>query len=238
VKIADQQNLPRERIVVSHQILDDVEWPGTTELAEEQAAHYELKFITSRHRNMRGENPSLLDYVERRGKWPSSTTRYCTSDFKRGPGRRVLTALSRERPGRILSVFGFRAEESPSRSKKEVLSLNAGASTKSDLRKVWDWLPIHHWKEREVWEDIRASKVPYHPAYDKGMPRLSCAFCIFAPKGALMISARENPELCDRYLALEEKIGHDFQHKKPLRLIKEALERGEEPPATNGAWNM
>ena len=146
---------------------------------------------------------------------------------------------------KILNVFGFRAEESPARAKRKVLTLNPKASTKerpngTRMREVWDWLPIHNWTEDEVWTSIRESGVPFHDAYNLGMPRLSCVFCIFAPKTALMIAGAHNPELLDEYVALEEEIGHDFQHKKPIADIKKALENGEQPDTDDltGCWNM
>ena len=233
---ADQQDYPRDRIVVSHQDLGRMEWPGTKELARLQADIYGLRFEVTRYRDKRGQEKTLLDYARERLKWPDSSNRWCTSEYKRGPGNRLLTALSRERPGAILQVFGIRAEESPARRKKLVFEQDKRAST--GIKPVFNWLPIHGWSLEQVWADIELSGVPYHYAYDLGMPRLSCCFCIFAPKGALMLAALHNPDLFEEYLELEAFMGHDFQHKKPLRLIKEALDRGEEPPMVTGNWNM
>jgi 3'-phosphoadenosine 5'-phosphosulfate sulfotransferase (PAPS reductase)/FAD synthetase len=110
VMACDAAGVPRDRIVVSHQCLGRVEWPGAIELVREQAEHYGLRVIVSKYRTKAGLEPDLLEYVRTRGKWPSSKNRYCTSEYKRGPGGRVLTALSREAPGPILNVYGFRAE--------------------------------------------------------------------------------------------------------------------------------
>lgn len=245
---ADKHGI-RDRIVVVHADLGRMEWAGVKELAQRQAEHYGLPFHVVKYQNREGQQKTLLDYVRKRGKWPSSTTRYCTSDFKRGPCRRVLTHLGREarkcKPtAKVLNVFGFRAEESPARAKRSVYALNESASGVIQERlggralEVWDWLPIHEWTESQVWDDIRASGVPYHRAYDLGMPRLSCCFCIFAPRAALMIAGQANPELLDEYVAVEKEIGHDFQHKKPIREIKEAIARGETAGAMDGNWNM
>jgi 3'-phosphoadenosine 5'-phosphosulfate sulfotransferase (PAPS reductase)/FAD synthetase len=235
-KLALAQDYPLDRIVVSHQDLGRMEWEGTKELAAAQAAHYNLAFEVSSYVDKVGEELSLLDYARRRKMWPSNQQRWCTSEMKRGPGNRVLTRLSRRRAGDILQVFGFRAEESPARRKRPVMQINPRAS--SLKRVVTDWLPIHTWTEAQVWADIRESGVASHPAYALGMPRLSCVFCIFAPEGALMISGKHNPQLLQEYITVEREIGHDFQNGKPLRLIAEALERGEQAPAISGAWNM
>jgi 3'-phosphoadenosine 5'-phosphosulfate sulfotransferase (PAPS reductase)/FAD synthetase len=105
------------RIVVVHADLGDAEWDGTRELAADHAAAYGLRFeVVAR------TGSGLIDRIEERGLFPSADNRWCTSDFKRGPVRRLLTALVRESeeaghrgPVRILNVMGLRAEESPAR---------------------------------------------------------------------------------------------------------------------------
>jgi len=236
VGVAEEQGFPLNRVVVSHQDLGRMEWAGTKELVFEQAAHYGLRVEVTQYRNKDGETPDLLDYVRKRGMWPSNSQRYCTSDFKRGPGGRVLTKLARESSGDILQVFGFRAQESPARSKKNPYTLNRRASTKS--REVWDWLPIHELTEEQVWKKIREEGVRHHPAYDLGMPRLSCVFCIFAPRDALLTAGIANPELLQEYVDLEEEIDHTFQNGKSLRDIQKAIEAGELPTGCSGEWNM
>jgi 3'-phosphoadenosine 5'-phosphosulfate sulfotransferase (PAPS reductase)/FAD synthetase len=236
VEEANRQGYPLSRIVVSHQCLGHVEWRGTLDLVKVQAEHYGLRLEVSKYRTKEGVQLGLLDYVRKRGKWPSSSARYCTSDFKRGPGGRVVTKLYREAAGDVLQVFGFRAQESPARAAKAVYARNERLSNQS--RDVIDWLPIHEWNEAQVWASIKESRVPYHGAYDLGMPRLSCVFCIFAPKAALMVAGRENPELLDEYVKVEEEIGHTFQNGRSLKEIQQAIAKGEEAGSLDGNWNM
>jgi 3'-phosphoadenosine 5'-phosphosulfate sulfotransferase (PAPS reductase)/FAD synthetase len=89
----------------------------------------------------------------------------------------------------------------------------------------------------EVWERIRRSGVPHHPAYDLGMPRLSCSFCIFAPPAALLLAGKHRPELLAEYVAIEEEIGHTFRHRLSLRVIQEELAAGA-PCGTVEDWAM
>lgn len=236
IQECDRQGVDRAKVVVSHQDLGQMEWDGTKDLVYQQAAHYGLRVEVSKYRNKEGKELSLLDYVRKRGKWPSNKQRYCTSDFKRAPGSRVITKLFRESPGDIINVFGFRAQESPARAKKKEWVKNPRLSIKG--RDVWDWLPIHEMKEDEVWRIIHESGVPFHPAYTKGMPRLSCRFCIFAPRAALIISGRENPELLREYVTVEKEIGHTFQNGQSLEEIQTAIAAGEQPSKISGAWNM
>lgn len=244
VKLADEQGYPRDQLVMAHADLGRVEWPGTKELVQEHADYYGLRLVVEKR-----PQGDLLEHVEKRGMWPSSTTRYCTSDHKRAQIQRAYTYLTREfreslgipkdRKLQVINCFGFRAQESPARAKREVWSTNKVATTKT-TRDVFDWLPIHDWSEEDVWARIRLSGTRAHWAYDRGMTRLSCRFCIFAPRSQLMLSAMqpENKELFEQYVQLEDKIEHTFKSKQSLREIKEAIEAGETPTKDDGSWNM
>jgi 3'-phosphoadenosine 5'-phosphosulfate sulfotransferase (PAPS reductase)/FAD synthetase len=228
VQMADAQGYDRSRIHVSHQDLGKSEWPGVTALVHEQAAMFGLPVHVTRRRTQEGKEETLLEYARRRGKWPSSAQRWCTSDFKRAPGARVLTGLARDHGAKkILQVFGFRAEESPSRSKRPVLGVNTTSTTQS--RTVIDYLPVHDWAVERVWSTIRSEGLPYHYAYDLGMPRLSCMFCIFAPREALAIAGRENPEALQEYVDAERAMGHTFKADLALADVQRQLQEGYEP---------
>ena len=197
-----------DRVTVLHNDLGEVEWPGTAELAREQAEHYGLRF-EMRHR-VQG---LLLDQIRQRGMWPSAKARYCTSDQKRGPARKLITELVAElglgRQARVLYCLGLRAQESSRRARKPVFAVDGSAS--SGVREVTTWHPILHWTEAEVWERIRRSGVRHHWAYDQGMSRLSCSFCVLASREDLECAARLRPDLARRYADLEAEIGHRFK---------------------------
>lgn len=235
-RMADEQNYPRYNIVVSHQELGEAEWKGTKELVQKQSDIFGLKVYYSKRRNKDGHEETLLEYAERRGKWPSNKQRYCTSDFKRGPGGRIVTELTKElAKSYVLYVFGFRKDESPSRANKDVLKINKKLSTKK--RTVHDYLPIHTWNLQKVWSTIKQNNLPYHPAYDLGMPRLSCCFCIFSPFDALVIAGKANPEILDKYIEVENKIKHTFQNGVSLGEVRAAIKNKYDPkPVTD--WIM
>jgi len=228
VEQCDKSRVPRGRLVVAHADLGRVEWPGTRELAEEQARHYGLAFVA-----VRRPQGDLLDHIARRGKFPSPSVRYCTSDHKRGQVMTVFTRLAdRSRQAgapvcRILNCLGMRVQESPARARHPPFAPNEMAS--NGRRFVDDWLPIHSWTVQQVWKRIRASGVRHHPAYDLGMPRLSCCFCIFSPRAALLLAGKHNPELLAEYVRVEKQIGHSFRLELPLASIQEALANGEKP---------
>ena len=238
VELTDAQGIDRARLVVVHADLGRVEWKGTRDLAAEQGAHYGLRFEV-----VKRAQGDLLDHVEARGKWPSSTARYCTSDHKRGQVGRLHTRLAGEtraagvtdRPARILNCMGMRADESSARSKLQAFS-NDKRNT-NGRRTVDVWLPIHGWTQDKVWARIRASGVRHHTAYDLGMPRLSCCFCIFAPKNALLLAGKHNPELLNEYVRIEKKIDHTFKANLSLVSIQQELEAGAEIEKVTD-WNM
>lgn len=225
-----------DRVVVGHADLGRAEWAGTRELAREQAERYGLPFFV-----VSASGPDLLERVERRGMWPSPQQRWCTSDLKRGPLRRLMTQLvreHRERVGevrvRLLNVMGMRAQESPARARRPALRVDPGAS--NGRREVSDFLPLHEWSKEEVWERIASSRIAdlVHPAYAAGMPRLSCRFCILAPKSALVTSARLNPELAQEYLRVEQATGHRFRMDCSMAEVIEAARSGE--AVAPGSW--
>ena len=234
-RLAAEAGVPKRRLVAVHAELGRVEWSGTLELAREQAEAYGVEF-----RSVRRPQGDLLDHVEKRGMWPGPATRYCTSDHKRGQIAKVITALDRERRtgGRfsLLNCMGLRAEESSARRKQAPYRRNKHFSTQT--RTVYDWLPIHRWSERRVWAAISESGVRHHPAYDLGMPRLSCCFCIFAPREALVLAGRHNTELLDEYVAVEERIGHRFRVDLSLAEVRGDVERAAEIGPITGKWNM
>ncbi|MGI8535805.1 MAG: phosphoadenosine phosphosulfate reductase family protein [Mycobacteriales bacterium] len=220
VSLAVIADIPRSRLIVVHADLGRVEWPGTAELAAEQAAAYGLRFETVRR--TRGD---LLEQIESRGMFPSSTARYCTSDQKTSQVAKLMTELTRdwraehghERPIRILNCLGIRAQESPARAKKPPLSRDSASNGR---RTVTRWLPIFHWTARatphgtepdDVWDTILRSGLRWHPAYDAGMPRLSCVFCVLSGRRELVLAAQLNPALAADYDAVEARIGHTFR---------------------------
>jgi len=236
VSLVDEQGVSRSRMVVVHCDLGRVEWEGTAELAAEQAAHYGLRFeIVER------ELGDLLTQVEQRHEanlakgrdiapWPSSTTRWCTSDQKTAQVLKLITRLTAEhshlgRQVRILNCLGIRAEESAARAKKADWEKDPKAcNTKRDVDR---WLPIFAWSEEQVWDRIWASGVRWHDAYDKGMSRLSCCFCVLAAKGDLLIAARNNKGLAQEYLAVEVKVGKRFTNDLSMADLIAAAERAD-----------
>lgn len=246
VRTARRLHIPQHKLVVVHADLGVVEWPGTRELAEEQAKHYGLRFEVVRYKNAKGESQDLLEHILLRGMWPDSQNRYCTSNFKRGPVQTIMTRYAqaagwryrlkpRQKKYRVVSCLGMRAEESCARNLLPNWTLNTSAS--NGLRDVFNWLPIFTLTRDEVCARIRAGGVRHHRAYDLGMPRLSCCFCVFSPKAALVLAGRHNRELLVRYVEAERTMNHTFRHGFKLADILAAVDAGHETGSVPD-WEM
>ncbi|GAB4590143.1 phosphoadenosine phosphosulfate reductase domain-containing protein [Nocardia sp. IFM 10818] len=155
--------------------------------------------------------------------WMSSTARFCTSDQKTSQVAKLMTRLVGEWRGaghhgrmRILNCLGIRAAESAARAKKTSLHRDSASNGK---REVTRWLPLFEWTEEQVWDTIRASGLPWHPAYDLGSRRLSCAFCMLAGRQDLVRAAQFNPELALQYLDIETRVGHPFRTDLSMQQI-------------------
>ena len=106
---------PRDQLVVVHAPLGEVDLPGTVahiEATIRVGVPFILAPVTS--------GKTLLDRIEKRGMFPSSSARWCTSDAKSSPIERKLRRYLKAHPwfgGLIVSAMGMRAAESPARSK-------------------------------------------------------------------------------------------------------------------------
>lgn len=250
VTLAKEQGV-MDRVSAVHCDLGKMEWEGTRDLAQAQCDFWGVPLIVV------SRSEDILTQVEKRGMWPSSTARYCTSDHKRDQAVKVVTQLVNNLPdmvkqysevfgqdrwyhrgqAKVLNCMGFRSQESAARAKRQVLE--TGSRGSSGKRQIDTWLPIFDMTETEVWASIKASGVPYHRAYDLGMPRLSCVFCIFAPRKALIIAGINNPELLNEYVAVEQRIGHTFKAKETIESIRDAIAAGEDGKGGMGKeWNM
>lgn len=131
-------------------------------------------------------------------------------------------AVHGPQPVRILNCLGLRAQESRARALR--IPFGPEPSASNGRRHVDRWLPIHTWTTEQVWATIRASGLPWHPAYDAGLARLSCVLCVLAPRRQLELAARLNPDLARQYAVVEQRIGHRF--KADLSITEVALAAG------------
>jgi len=207
--------VPNEQLIVIHAHLPQVEWEGTIEHIENTIGDLEFHIVQAQK--------TFFEMVRHRGKFPDANNRQCTSDLKRGPIEKKIRELAKYKNKRlVINCMGIRAEESPGRAKKKQFTFNQNQSKAG--RKWYNWYPIFNWHLNDVLEVIAISGQQLHWAYQKGMTRLSCCFCILASKADLKTAAICNPELYRNFVALEKEL--DFTMIMPKK--KEARKFLEE----------
>ena len=101
--------VPREQLLVIHAPLGDIEWPGTIQKIE-STIPAGVPLILA----LTASGKSLLERIEERGRFPSSSIRYCTSDTKRSPIERELRHHLKAHShfgGFVINAMGMRASE-------------------------------------------------------------------------------------------------------------------------------
>lgn len=167
--------------------------------------------------------------VERRGMFPSSSTRQCTSDLKRGPIQKYIRHLDEKI---IINCMGIRSEESVARSKQNPWKENDSMSKAG--RQVWDWMPIFEETVAQVLAWHHAESVPLHPVYVPEyhadgttggfLRRLSCRVCIFATDSDIRAIYEHDREAFDLVSSLEERIEFTMKSGKSLfQIINQAV---------------
>lgn len=227
-------NIPIEQMVCIHADLGASEWEDTEVHARAQAEAFGIPFIVCKAHNKSGEIKDLLEYADQRGQFPSKSQRWCTSDFKRGPIRREINSYRRKinhKSPYVLNCMGMRAQESIERSKLDVIEFVQSAScpskawpevldakTHASRRVYFDWHPILHLSEEQVFATIEAGGQEPHWAYTKaGARRLSCLICIFSSEEDILAAVSHSEKgrnYARRIIGIEEKNGHTIL---PLR---------------------
>lgn len=178
--------------------------------------------------------------------WSSASQRYCTSGAKRAQIDKAIIQLFPE-DYTVINCIGLRAEESLRRSRAKPLTYKKRSPTAPTRnRHVYNWLPIHGWSLRDVWqtlgwtleeltllqEDVRKRVTPgdyqalmsvcqewgYHwnPAYALGNTRQSCSLCVMASQSDLQNGIRWNPDHFRDISKLERRTGFSFQSNQWL----------------------
>jgi DNA sulfur modification protein DndC len=119
----------------------------------------------------------LLSLVLHYGRIPGFGCRYCTRSLKMNPGNKWIRNTYPE--GKVIQCFGFRAEESPARAKKQVLVRYDDLCTRN--REVMNFAPLHDWQTSDVVELVEAEGFKLFHTYEY-LSRLSCRFCFLAGK--------------------------------------------------------
>lgn len=204
--------IPKNQLVIVHADLGEVEWSGNVDLIKKYSGGVEVHVVKS--------NKTFFDMVNHREKFPSPSQRQCTSDLKRAPIQKFINNYTKEKGFKyVVNCMGLRAEESPARSKKIPFQFKENLSAKH--RHQFEWFPILDYNIDRVWETIKLAGQKPHYAYEQGMSRLSCCFCIMASDKDLKTAAKLNPELAEKYMQTEEKL--NFTMSMSRRFLRDIV---------------
>lgn len=213
--------IPKERLIVIHAHLPEVEWDGTEDFIKDTITH-EFHVVQA--------GKTFFEMVKHRGMFPSPANRQCTSDLKRGPIAKKIRHICNTRGyNKVVNCMGLRAEESTARKKKIIFKIN---NTQTNSKRDWyEWLPIHKMTTIQVFAGIKTEGQKPFWVYAAGMTRKSCCFCIMASDKDLCIAAKLRPKLLELYDYWEDKTGHVMMmpsKKKGKRSLKQIVkEYGE-----------
>ncbi len=149
--------------------------------------------------------------------WSTASMRFCTSELKTAIICRYL--VERFKQQTILSVTGIRREESTTRKKAPVCSIQEKLSSKTYETTGYNWNPILAWTLEDVLDYHQQHNIQLHEAYITFLlSRVSCAFCILSSLADLIASATDprNHDIYREMVDLEIISAFSFQSDRWL----------------------
>ena len=236
--------IPTTQVLVIHADLPGADWKGIWEHIKATAVDnspYEIQARKCVAVNRNDKEKTFFDLVDSRKRWPSPTTRNCTSDLKRGPIEKVIRHYINENSlsGLVVNCMGIRAEEGKInkdgrasgramgldkkhyKATSETITLIYDKRNSRAGREYYQYYPIFDIKLQEIWDTIKEAGQTPHWAYSKGMTRLSCMFCIMASAHDLTIAAKLVPDVYKQYCDKEKEL--DFTFAMPVKGEKKFL---------------
>ena len=178
-----------------------------------------------------------------------------TSDHKRGPIWTVYTKLAKriarsDRPVRILEIRGEARHEGgcggkrDKRLRKLAIASEGGRVERhvrcsNSRREVVTWYPLADLPQDAIWQLVREAAARNEttlPAWtygfrmqdgrEYGLPRFSCAVCVFARRPVLQVVAELRPKLFTDMVQIEDTIQKPFRQEFSLRGIQDDVKAG------------
>jgi len=142
-------------------------------------------------------NP-FLDLCMWKGRFPSRKAQFCTSDLKVEMATAFQHALIEE-GFNVVSWQGVRRDESRNRmNAKKMERLTEG---------IYAFRPLVEWTAKQVFQYHDDHNITPNPLYSLGMSRVGCMPCINANKAELRQISSRFPEIIERIVDWEYKVG-------------------------------
>lgn len=187
-----------------------------------------VRFIKEKHPDVKraiphdkdGKPITMWNLIPRKMMPPTRIARYCCEALKEdgGDGRKTVTGVRWEESSNrklnqgLVTVYGGKAVNELSdndgfqaTSRGGVVLVNDNEESRRMIEQCYKRHkttvnPIIDWDWRDVWDFIRAEKIPYCELYDEGWTRLGCIGCPMATKRAREKEFLRWPKYKDAYL--------------------------------------
>lgn len=159
---------------------------------------------TIRDEKLRGKPITMWNLIPKEKYPPTRLSRYCCRNLKEngGDGRITVTgvrwaeSVNRQRNSGVLGVHSTGEDSEALIETGNFIKNKSGGviltNDNDDSRRLVESCykrhktnlnPIIDWSDKDVWDFIRAHKIPYCSLYDEGETRLGCIGCPMANKG-------------------------------------------------------
>lgn len=185
----------------------------------------------------------FVDMAIRKGRFPSTMARFCTSELKVIP--MIDYILSQD--DSFIIIQGIRAKESTSRAKLDMECsyfkeyFNSEVKGLYHKKAVLEWCkthdasvlrPIFNWSAQEVIDYILASGQRPNPLYERGFSRVGCFPCIMCRKREMQLISKDE-WASQRLILAEQKMKNETQNGSaffpPTYIPKRFCANGEYP---------
>ncbi|KDR52344.1 phosphoadenosine phosphosulfate reductase family protein [Hoylesella loescheii] len=185
----------------------------------------------------------FVDMAIRKGRFPSTMARFCTSELKVIP--MIDYILSQD--DSFIIIQGIRAKESTSRAKLDVECsyfkeyFNSEVKGLYHKKEVLEWCkthdasvlrPIFNWSAQEVIDYILASGQRPNPLYERGFSRVGCFPCIMCRKREMQLISKDE-WASQRLILAEQKMKNETKNGStffpPTYIPKRFCANGEYP---------
>jgi phosphoadenosine phosphosulfate reductase len=168
-----------------------------------------VRFIKDNYTDVIWERPeySMYQLIVKKKIPPTRVARYCCEYLKEG-----RKGSSEGGAGRFI-ITGVRRAESFKRSKRRMVEVCMKDKTKKFMNVIVDW------EDSDVWDFIKARKLPYCKLYDEGWNRIGCIGC--------PLSSNQKAEF-ERYPQFKKMYLQAFR-----RMLEERKKVGKDDTGTN-----
>lgn len=154
----------------------------------------------------KGQRTTMWQLIPQKLIPPTRLVRYCCSVLKErgGAGRFITTGVRWAESIKRKNSRGI-YETAPSDAKKKIILNNDNDEKRRLLEnctvkatRVCN--PIIDWTDEEVWDYIRAEKIPFNPLYGCGFSRVGCVGCPMAGRAARQREFTRYPKYQEMYI--------------------------------------